>query len=247
MLRYVKSKGIEVELYDTFYFIDSETARELIEIGVDKIFASIDGATKQTYEQIRKGSDFERVINNFKNFVRLKEQTGACFPVLSAHYIVSKLNIDQIIPYIEMIHSIVGKQVTVQFTRLLHSFEQTKGLNAEIPKEIISQAVQKAGELGMDVTWSLNIPRVKPSLMKCTSWIMPFIFVTGEVIPCCAGNEANKRDFQKQYSSGNIFKENFRQIWHGKKYKKFRRMLFKGQVPVQCRDCCIYDTKKDSK
>ncbi|MCK5628450.1 radical SAM protein, partial [Candidatus Bathyarchaeota archaeon] len=74
MLRYVKAKNIIVELYDTFYFVDGNVAEELIDLQVDNIFASIDAATKETYEKIRVGSNFERVINNVTNIFQLKKK-----------------------------------------------------------------------------------------------------------------------------------------------------------------------------
>jgi radical SAM protein with 4Fe4S-binding SPASM domain len=50
----------------------------------------------------------------------------------------------------------------------------------------------------------------------------------GRVTPC--------RDYQ-DYSVGNINEEPFYEIWNGEKYKKFRRQLSKGLMPV-CSRCC---------
>ncbi len=69
---------------------------------------------------------------------------------------------------------------------------------------------------------------------------MPFIFVTGHVIPCCAENEANAREFQKKTSMGNVFKQSFREIWYGEKYRSLRKMLREGKVPPPCVNCPIY-------
>jgi len=246
MLRYVKSKGIYIELYDPFYFIDEKIARELIGLGVDKLIASIDGATKETYEKIRVGSDFERVINNVRTLIKLKQEMNSHFPEVEFHYIVSKANFHEMPNYIELVASLTAGNTDnkVFFTRMLHEYEETKNLFVEIPDEIIKITEKKASELGVDVLWNLNVPRVKPPINRCVAWYMPFIFVTGHVIPCCSGNEANRREFQKATSLGNVFEQSFKDIWYGKKYTDLRRKIRKGEVPPPCVDCCLYDTGK---
>lgn len=243
MLEYVKSKHAYVELYDTFYFIDEIISRKIIEMGVKMtLFASIDAATKETYEKIRIGSNFERVINNVKNFIQLKEKKNAYFPKLVFHFVVSKLNLKEIPQYLEMIHSIsAGENVSIQFTRLLHNFDEVKDIFTEIPEEVVLEAERKSRELGIRISWNKDVPRVKPPISQCVAWIMPFIFVTGHVVPCCASNEANRREFQKKHSMGNMFAAPFREIWYSEKYRNFRRTILKCGVPKQCRNCSIFD------
>lgn len=247
MLKYVKSRDVFVELYDTFYFIDRKTAEELIDMGVDKIFASIDAATKETYEKIRVGSNFERVINNVRTLFRLKEEKKTCFPEIAFHYIVNKLNLHEIPRYINLVHSLVGEEnVTIQFTRMLHEFKEVKDLFVEIPEETIRIVNKIAEDLGIKLIWNKDVPQVKPLIKECIEWTMPFIFVTGHVIPCCSGNEAGHRDFQKRTALGNVFEKSFKEIWRSKKYKSLRRMLRRGKVPLPCKNCCLYNVELDS-
>lgn len=246
MLRYVKSKNknIFVEFYDTFYFIDKKTAEELVNIGIDRIYVSLDAATKLTYEKIRVGSNFDRVVNNVRNLFKVKKEKGAHFPEIVFHYIVNKVNLQEMPQYLELVDNLSNeKDITVQFTRMLHEFKEVKDLFVEIPEETIQLVEEKAKKLGKKLVWSADVPNVKPSINKCTEWIMPFIFVTGHVIPCCAGNEAGHRDFQKETALGSVFEQSFKEIWHGEKYKTLRRMLFQGKVPLACKNCCLYQIK----
>ncbi|OGZ23731.1 MAG: hypothetical protein A3A08_02600 [Candidatus Nealsonbacteria bacterium RIFCSPLOWO2_01_FULL_41_9] len=243
MLRYVKGKNIFVELYDNFFLIDARVARELIEMGIDKIFISLDAATKETYEKIRVGSNFERVIDNLNDFFRLKREMKAHFPEISFHYIVNSLNLQEIPQYIDLVHSLVPKgKPTIKFTRMLHEFPEVKGLFVEIPKEIIEKTERKAESLGINLDWSADVPSAKPKIQKCAEWTMPFIFVTGHVIPCCAGNEAGNREFQKKTALGNVFEKSFQEIWRGQKYNALRKTLSQGRVPLPCQNCCLYET-----
>jgi len=244
MLSYVKRKQVFVELYDTFFFINEELANELIELKVDKILASIDGATKETYEKIRVGSDFERVIKNAENLLRLKKEKKASFPKIGFHFIINKYNFHEILPYIDLIKSISqGEDVTIQFTRMLHEFKDTKDLFVEIPDDTVLAVEQKAKDLGIEVVWNANVPQAKPPISNCIEYTMPFIFSSGDVIPCCSGNEAGNRNFQKATALGNIFEQSFKEIWRGEKYSLLRKAIREGKVPAPCNNCCLFSTK----
>lgn len=243
MLEYVKSKKVIVELYDNFYFIDEKTARKLIEMGIDKIFVSFDAATKETYEKLRVGSNFERVTNNVRRIIQLKKEMKSYFPEISFHYIINKLNYQEIPQYISLVSSMSErKEFSIQFTQMLHEFEQTKELFTKIPNELINKAEDLAKKYSIKIMWNLDVPQVKPSINRCIEWTMPFIFVTGHVIPCCSGNEAGQREFQKKTSLGNVFETSFKDIWYGEKYKSLRRQLSRGKIPAPCKNCCLYDT-----
>ena len=248
MLRYVKSKNVYVELYDTFFFIDREVAQGLIDMKLDMLFASVDAATEETYEKIRVGSNFEKVINNVRALFELKRLNNTAYPQIAFHYIVNKDNLADIPQYIDLVQSIAqGQPVTIQFTRMLHEFDEVKGLFAEVPQDIIDEVDNKAKLYGIDVRWNEDVPEVKPPIDKCIEWTMPFIFVTGHVIPCCSGNEAGHREFQKRTAMGNVFEQSIREIWNGEKYKALRRMIRKGEVPLPCRNCCLYETGNGDK
>lgn len=244
MLRYVKAKNIIVELYDTFYFIDEKVAEALIDLQVDNIFASIDAATKETYEKIRVGSNFERVINNVQNLFQLKMKKKASYPKIAFHYIVNKHNIHEVSQYFDLVHSIAqGERTKIQFTRLLHEFPEVNDLFLEIPEDIIREVEEKSRKFGISLGWNLDVPKVKPPMSSCIEWTMPFIFATGDVIPCCSGNEAGHRDFQKETAMGNVFERDFRKIWRGDKYKTLRSMLRKKKAPPPCKNCCLYEIR----
>ncbi len=244
MLEYVKSRSIYIELYDNFIFITPEISKELIKIGVDRMIISFDAASKQTYEKIRAGARFENTINNLKCFIKFKKQMDSHFPELDFHFIVSKLNFEEIPKYVDLVHLFNTPGSKIVFTRVLHWFKQIQNLRIDgVPFNIMRKTEQRAENFGLRIGWGADMPKQRPPIKLCKEFIMPFIFVTGDVICCCATNEANQRNFQKQTSFGNVFERPFKEIWNSEKYKKFRKMIHQGQSPVQCEDCPIYRTK----
>jgi len=244
MLRYVKSKKIYVELYDPFILIDEKNGMELVELGVDKIFISIDAAAKETYEKIRVGANFDKVLDNIKRFLEIRRKKNTPYPELSYHYIINKLNINEVLDFVDLVKSLTGTESSIIFTRMLHCFPEAEVLFVDIPNSLREKVKAKAKETKIRIGWNADTPTYKPPISQCSFWIMPFIFVTGEVIPCCAGNEANRRDFQKKYALGNVFKTSFNEIWYSDRYKNFRKMIHQGKTPIQCRDCPVFDVSK---
>lgn len=242
ILEYVKKRNIYIELYDNFSFINEKAAKTLVDLSVDKIFISIDAATKSSYEKIRVGANFETVIKNIRRLIDLRNLHKLPYPELSYHYIINKLNINEVLAFLDLVKSLTEGESSVIFTRMLHSYPQVKHLVTDIPEELVDNVIARSKELGIRVGWNANIPFIKPPVSECSYWIMPFIFVTGDVVPCCAGNEANRRTFQKQNSLGNIFKQDFKDIWFSKRYKLLRDSIHQGKIPIQCKDCLVFDT-----
>lgn len=239
MLRYCAERKLITEIYDVFYFIDEEKARELIDLGIDQVYCSMDGATKETYEKIRVRSDFDRVVENIRRFVRIRQMKGKVFPILDFHFIISRINHHEIIKYIELVSEIAPGS-KIQFTRLLHKYPEIEDYFVEVSEETMARAQQRAAELGVTIYWNANTSFKKPPMHNCVTWYMPFVFATGEVIPCCSTNEANRREDQKATSLGNVFTTPFRDIWYGTKYSRLRKDLREGRIPSPCADCCVY-------
>lgn len=244
MLWYIKDKKIYSELYDTFFHIDENVSRELIKMGYDRLIMSIDGATKETYEKIRAASDFDMVTNNLRNLVRLKKEMNAHYPEITFHYIISKDNIHEVLKFIGLAKEMTGTEnISILYSAILHSYDQINDMVVDVPEDLMLKAQENGNRLGIKVAWNRNIGE-KENISRCTEWTMPFIFVDGTVVPCCVGNEANQRNFQRETAMGNIFEKSFNEIWHGENYKKLRDNIHKGNVPPACANCVVYDIGK---
>lgn len=239
MLRYVKSKKIRATFYDNFCFIDKKTAEELIEIGVDEIVASIDGATKETYEKIRIGSNFEIVINNVKNLFELRKEKNVNLPKIFFNYVISKYNFGEIVKFVELVSSLTkGEKTEIIFWGMfspegvLEKFKTP--YSSEIIKNTVQMAIKRGKELGIFIIHDFSFPQLP--IKECVNYSMPFIFVTGEVIPCCQAKKINqdlKKIFLNNISSQNIGEDmikKFREILDSKKYKNFKKENSLGNI-----------------
>jgi len=72
-IKYLKSKNARVQLFSNGSVINVE---KILESGLDEIIFSIDGIKKETYELIRKGLNFEKVVNNVLFLIKKKKELG---------------------------------------------------------------------------------------------------------------------------------------------------------------------------
>ena len=75
-IKYAKSKGLKTQLSSNITRLDEDKAKRVLESGLDEMILSLDGATKQTYENIRKQGNFETVMANAERFLRMKKEGG---------------------------------------------------------------------------------------------------------------------------------------------------------------------------
>ena len=242
MIRHLKSKNVFVDFVDTFESIEGDIANELIELGVERIWTSFDGANKETYEKVKVGCSFEKVVKNIKEFIRLKEQKGSPLPEICFSYVITKLNVDQIISFLELVHSFSDKHCHVELRGLME-FDNIKDLIAEVPKDLMQKVEKKAKDLNLFIEWVHPSHVSRPPIANCSSWTVPYFLVDGTVQPCCSVLQACERNFVRDHKLGNIFEKPFKGIWYSEKYKKFRNRVprFYGDIPEPCNLCRTFD------
>ena len=99
MIQYTKSKipTVPVNVSTNGSLINPSKAQEIIDSGLDKINIDIDGATKETFEDVRIGLDYEQVASNARYLMDLKRKTGATVPEIT----VTIINMDRTADEIE--------------------------------------------------------------------------------------------------------------------------------------------------
>ena len=247
MIEYVSNKNLNVNFVDEFDFFTEEHSRKIIELGVNSLYISFDGATKKTYESIKGGCDYDKALSNIRTLLRLKEEMKSPFPAIHFRFIVNKNNYMEMPDYIEMIHSLKnrGTRSRVEFIGLIvfPNVESYYIPIEEIPEDVIAETYEKALKYNINLHFS-HVAGKLASMTRCTKWTEPFILVTGDVIQCCAVLMQTNRSFLIDNSFGNVNEKSFYEIWNSERYKNFRKQVVTGnaEVPIICKECCAYDT-----
>ena len=187
--------------------------------GVIKFMAfSIDGASKRTYERIRRGATFETLIEglelikdyNKRFFERISINLQAC---------LSRENFEEI---------------PLFFRAFSRYFK---------PEEILFTFMTNLSALHDDGQYYLNNMPIDRKFYRrnwpcILLWNQIHVLNDGRVSACC-------RDYNGELIIGNIKKSSLLDIWHSNEYETLRQHHLKGEIDAisLCRDCQIVDER----
>jgi len=93
MVRQVKELGARAELITNGTLLDEERSRGLISAGLDTLWVSIDGATPESYADVRLGAELPKVLANLKRFKRLRPPAHRPTPAIGIAFVAMKRNL----------------------------------------------------------------------------------------------------------------------------------------------------------
>ncbi len=109
MGKFAKSKGIpKVRLTTNAIFLTKQRTEEIFEASAfDEIGLSLDALTEETYNKIKKGSNFQTVQGNIVHFLDRKGNRGR--PFVSLHILKMKETVSEIDDFLKKWTSLLGK------------------------------------------------------------------------------------------------------------------------------------------
>jgi len=103
MVAFAKDNGILEVMFNTNgLLLTPQKTQELVEVHLDYLIVSIDGATKETYEKIRAGGDFDLLKNNLEYFVKYRRERSLRKPLIRLQYVEMRENTHEVSAYLEM-------------------------------------------------------------------------------------------------------------------------------------------------
>lgn len=244
MLRFLKEeRRCFVEFFDHFFLLKESISRELVRIGVNKVWVSLESASRDSYNRIRVGSDFDTVLNNIRSMMRVKRELKSPIPELWFHFIINAHNVDEMEDYVELVADLAKEEKglsapIIYWTRLL-SFAEVQDLVAVPSRARMSEIQRMCRDRGIFAVLNENVVCDKP-MSSCTKWNEPFVLVSGHLQPCCALNEANDRPYQEEHAFINVLEADFRDWWRSPRKEEFIRNLRRGVVNPVCKNCHIF-------
>jgi MoaA/NifB/PqqE/SkfB family radical SAM enzyme len=226
--------------------LSEELAQEFVVYGVNKISVSLDGASRETYQLIRKGAQFEEIINNIKRLVKQREQLKKKDSLeLGIITVINKLNAQEMPQLLALSHDLHIDSITINgLEPHTDSMAQQVMYNIHENQDyqmLFDQLEQMAKQYHMKLELpSLTLlPYSKCILNSCgINW-------KGEVHPCFP--LSYKRPFyyfghqmhHPKLIFGNIQEQDLFSIWNSSEYRNFRRRLRQEKFPDFCKYCLV--------
>lgn len=224
MMNIAKQKGFEVSLTDNFTLVDKEVALTLLQSQIDYLYASFDSVSKEKFEKIRVGANFDDVVKNIKQFVEAKKQANAKKPQVFFKSTISKDNFSEI-PDIIRLAEDLGLD-GIDFSKE-HSYYQA---DANDPSFYLDPK---------------DLPPTKVALILCEMGkIYPcqaltgcFVTFDGKVFPCDHIMQLLPRSEFSRFHVGDVKRNTIAEIWRSEKYRQIRRGLASGEWLPFCEKC----------
>jgi MoaA/NifB/PqqE/SkfB family radical SAM enzyme len=120
MVRQAKSLGSKVELITNGTLLTKELSLSLINAGLDVLWISLDGATPESYADVRLGAALDSVLENLSYFTEARTEAGIyceCGPVprsdLGISFVAMKRNIADLPKVVEIARRFGAKRLLV--------------------------------------------------------------------------------------------------------------------------------------
>lgn len=220
--------------------------KRLVELDLNEIGVSLDGTSKEVFESIRRGSNFDRVIDNVRLLVDAMAAAGID-DRLKVQFVLQEANASEIrglVPFVaELGIRSVAISVDVFDWGSPRWRENLRDIQADLSIDALESAVQDGVNYGVRVgIVSVNQKfEAHSDRSKRCHW--PFIGTVissdDRFVPCC--HIYNPDHFEITHSLGSS--ASAQDVWMSSSYRTFRENHLLGEIPDACRSCYQFATE----
>jgi radical SAM protein with 4Fe4S-binding SPASM domain len=225
----------------------------IIRSGMHQISISIDAATKQTYERIRVGSDFDRLLSNIRALNEAKRLVGSRHPHLNFNFVLMRSNVHELPALIQLAHRLGVRSVAATHV-VPYENTNTKEESLEGHKELCDRMLDEARALAKGYRIGANLPEKfgapnRASLRQIGQKVFSLNLADRDVHGCCQfpwhfiAIDCDGRVhpcgwwYSPEQPMGDIKTESFEAIWNNERYRALRAEHLSGALRATCRTC----------
>jgi radical SAM protein with 4Fe4S-binding SPASM domain len=221
---------------------------KIIEAGLGRLMISFDGAKKETFEKIRRGADFEKIISNIELINNLKENLSSPRPEVCFSTTLMRSNIEEFPLIVQLAYQLKINIISCKPVQILFPEMEAENLDnfSYLTARYFNQAQKLANELGVKLEPTPDLSKLikkDKNLSECANEILdktykvkscgeylPILFISpdGKVKPCTMWGDGSIGDFKIQ---------NFRDIWEGNEFKRLITQVESGNFSGGCLKC----------
>lgn len=203
--RYIKEKGLMLHITNNGLAIKTEDMQALIDLEVDSIIFSFQGATKQEYEKMRNNKLYDLLVERISEFVKIRGERAK--PFLHISTTVTSESPSEIESFVERWLKIADSAGVGRTNLSKLSVDQIKS---------------------MEVLGKLELLKKQETIAKkyvpCTEVYQKLSVDWDGKVACCCG------DYDNYLTVGDIKHDTLYNVWHNsEELKAIRTLLDKGR------------------
>lgn len=216
-IAFARESGIQDVGFNTNgTLLTPEFSRLLIRSGLTRIQFSIDAFSSESFNKVRTGGDYHRVVQNVLDFLQIRKEMAWDIPLVAVSFVKQRDNEGELGPFVEfwepkVDYLLVREYLTPVLPDSEHYDEKSK---------LFSEARHFAGEF------------------RCTKpWQRMIVRHDGTLLPCCT--------FQGAFlPMGNVFQTPLEEVWRSQPMRELRALHKRGEFhknPI-CKACALSST-----
>jgi GT2 family glycosyltransferase/MoaA/NifB/PqqE/SkfB family radical SAM enzyme len=266
IIRFVNSEypHLLVALTTNGIALSEKLSASLLELNVDSVNISINSATRETFKRVMQVDCFDRVRENARNFVAMRERAGKR-TVLQFSSAINRLNIEDLPTLVELTREVRGNSINIMYCRFYP--KHIRDLNIESPEyrlengdslfyhqELSDEMVENAKKLAQrhNIGFTHEPLFKDKTLPGACIWPVTSMMVgfDGEIYPC-GGSEVHFREKVEKgtYNFGNALLHPIESFWNGEAYRALRLSSKQGEscLVEECRCCANIMSANDKR
>ncbi|MFO1052456.1 MAG: radical SAM protein [Planctomycetota bacterium] len=249
---------LEIVTNGTLMMRQSRFREKLLQT-LELVTFSVDGSTRETYNSIRTGADFDEVMENIRAFAaERRAMPPAQRPQMNFNFIMMKRTVAEAPRFVEIVKELGGDRIVFNHLVEFHPSlrDESLGRHRAYANEWMDRTRATAKALGVAINMPPNFTLAEapaivatptpaasdapkqpqkrpcgPPPIKCWFlWKRCYISHEGAVIPCCLAGIP---------SFGNMMAQGFWPVWNGPTYQTYRRKVFTSDPHGPCKTCYL--------
>jgi MoaA/NifB/PqqE/SkfB family radical SAM enzyme len=220
MARILRAQGLKVSLTTNGLGLSEEVRMRVLE-DLDMVAISLDGARAATYERVRPGADFNRVVRQIAALCSRKRSLGLERPEVVLLFLKMRPNLSELPDFLRLAASLGVDRVNAPNLDFIPVPEmEPLGLWSPGPPDPEMEALQRAAAAEAEAlkmpfrNFSL-FPKYDLRVCDANPLLNAFVTVSGEVAPCVylglpVAGFFTRRYLHKSYQAGNYSYGNVR-------------------------------------
>jgi len=245
ILRQIVDAGPAPAVITNGTMIRADVIEQIVGVGPMLINVSIDGATKDTFERIRVGADFDRIIDNMLALREAKERLGTVHPAIQINWAWTRSNLHEVEELARLAEQMGALAVR---TQPVYTVDLPLAAREAVTNEEVDEALANLRRVLKPTIQLVNSPlnstlAIAPLPIGgngnapangryfCPNiWRTIHLGTRGNVRVCCMGGFED---------IGNIMEQPLDEIWNSEPMRRLRQSLLDGKPPQACRRCYL--------
>ena len=230
--------------------LNEELIDKIVQSKISSVHFSLDAGKESTYQHIRIGGNFNKVVNNIEVLLSKRDSLKMNRPYVGTNFLIMRSNLDEIYDYVQLCESLNVDGIGFVFPFGLFESDKNEILKTlhEEDNEYSKKYLMIKNQLensSISKKRRYFLPNIEPDALlldcsfngKCSF----YIDTVGDVYPCCVIAAKGQEKKINLLSMGNIKDHSLTEIWESIKFVDFRERFYKGEYPHKiCKNCPKY-------